>query len=60
MRLASLKNAFLDLVPFGPLNKTTTETHTPLTRLDALLPPFLSTQLINKVEPFVIQDFMVM
>jgi len=58
-RSASLKNVFLDLDKSGPLNKTTMETHTPPTRLDAQLLPFLTSQLINKVELSAIPDFMV-
>ena len=60
MRSVSLTKKFLDQVQSGQPNKTTMEIHTPLTKSDALLPQFLNIQLINKVEPFVIRDSMVM
>jgi len=59
MRFPSPTKKFLDLELFGPLKTTTTVTHTPQTKSDVQLQLFLSTHLINKEEPFVIQDFMV-
>jgi len=59
MRFPSPIKKFLDLELSGPLKTTTTVTHTPQTKSDVQLQLFLSTHLINKEEPFVIQDFMV-